>query len=73
MTEELAGTIWLVIGAYLAFGLIFGLSYVFLFAGSLDDAAKGMKLRVRLTILWGVAALWPLMLWKTIRRNGPPV
>ncbi|MCQ8186065.1 hypothetical protein [Parvularcula maris] len=72
MTEELAALIWLVIGGYFAFGLLFGLVYVSFLAGALDEAARGMKLHVRLTVLWGVIVLWPIMLWKTVRWKGPP-
>ena len=72
MTVELAGQIWLVIGAYLGIGLLFGILFVSAFVGGLDPAAKGMKFSVRLLILPGVMLLWPLMLLKTLLRKGPP-
>lgn len=73
MTTELAAQIWLVIGAYLGAGLVFGLIFVTILAGGLDPDAKRMKLSVRLLILPGTALLWPLMLVKAILRKGPPV
>lgn len=73
MTLELATFIWQCIGAYLAIGFIFGLIFVSVLVGSLDPAAKGMKLSVRLLILPGLMLLWPLMLVKAVLRKGPPV
>ena len=73
MTNELAGQIWVVIGGYLAIGFLFALIFVFGLIGMMDPAARGIKFWVRMTILPGVALLWPLMLLNTVLRKGPPV
>ncbi|MEM9839291.1 MAG: hypothetical protein AAF830_09060 [Pseudomonadota bacterium] len=73
MSIALASTIWQVVGIYLAIGLVFGIIFIFLLVGRLDDDAKGMRWWARLTILPGVALLWPLMLIKVLFGKGRPV
>ncbi|MEM1379558.1 MAG: hypothetical protein AAGH41_02930 [Pseudomonadota bacterium] len=72
MTPELAGQIWVGIGAYLGIGFIFAVIFAALIAPRLDPAAAGMKLSVRALIIPGTMLLWPLMLGKTVLRKGPP-
>lgn len=63
----------LVLAAYLAAGLAFGLAFVWRGAAAVDPAARGMPLRVRFLILPGAAALWPWLLMRWLRRQQPPV
>jgi hypothetical protein len=75
MTEELANLIVSGLGLYVLIGTPVGLAYMSGGAGKIDPAAKGkgLPLRVRLLILPGVIALWPLMLIKLLKQTEPPV
>ncbi len=73
MDEPAALLILQAAGAYLGTGLAFGLAFIFLGIGKIDPVAKAMPLRVRLVLLPGTAALWPLMLAKWVRQTEPPV
>ncbi|MEM1148482.1 MAG: hypothetical protein AAGH49_11870 [Pseudomonadota bacterium] len=75
MSLAAAETLILALGAYFGLGLIVGLIYMLGGAGRIDPAAKGkdMPLRVRLLILPGIVALWPVMLAKLFVQRTPPV
>lgn len=62
-----------VLAAYAALGLAFALAFVTRGVASIDAEAQGLPWRVRLILLPGAAALWPLMLWKWLKRQPPPV
>lgn len=76
MLETIVGYFWMALLAYAAAGLLFGVPFVFFWAGRVDVAAQAGSWGFRLAILPGVIALWPLMLAKTLRsrrdRQAPP-
>jgi len=61
------------VAGYLVLGLAFALIFVIRGVAAIDPAARGMPRLVRLLIVPGVAALWPLMLWKWFTQKAPPV
>ena len=61
------------LGAYVAVGVCFAVAFAAKGVQALDTAARGMPITVRLLILPGAAALWPLLAWKWQRRLSPPV
>ena len=75
MTIDLAETIWLIVGVYLAIGLVCGLLFVFWGAARIDHAAEGAGLFFHLIILPGVAGLWPLMVIRllSMRKINAPI
>lgn len=56
-----------VVLAYLAIGVVFAVPFVLVGVGRLDPVARGAPVRVRLLLLPGSAALWPLMAARVIR------
>lgn len=73
MTPALASGLLLVLGAYLGIGALLALVFVCLALQRLDPAALGMPWAARLLIVPGAAALWPVLAWKWLRRQPPPV
>jgi hypothetical protein len=62
MSEGMAEQIWRIVGAYLGCGVVIGL-FIALFAlKRVDPSAAPTPFRVRLLILPGMAALWPLVI-----------
>ena len=59
--EEIIGHFVNAALAYAAFGLLFGVAFVWRGAGRIDANAREGSWGFRLAILPGVAALWPLM------------
>ncbi|MCC7388330.1 MAG: hypothetical protein IT431_06140 [Phycisphaerales bacterium] len=57
------------IAAYLGLGLVFGAVFVARGISAVDPAARGASCGFRLVVLPGVAALWPLMLWRWRRAS----
>lgn len=66
---------WIVaaVAAYAGIGLVFALAFVAVGAAHIDPAARGMPWSVRLLLLPGAAALWPLLCIKWWTRQPPPV
>lgn len=62
MTEHTAQQVWLIVGAYFCCGLIVGLIVLLFALKRIDRSAAPTPLRVRLLILPGLAALWPLVI-----------
>ena len=62
-----AEVIVLVVSAYLACGLLFGLAFVTAGVGRVDAAARGTSAGFRLLILPGTAALWPFLAARLVR------
>lgn len=61
-------------GGWLGCGLAFGLAFIALGGPArIDPAARGMPWGARVLLLPGLAALWPLMLWKWLHQRQPPV
>lgn len=73
MSVALASALLGALALYLGLGLLFALVFVSFGAERIDPAAARMPLQARLIILPGVALLWPLMAWKWLRREGPPI
>jgi membrane protein implicated in regulation of membrane protease activity len=62
----------LAIEIYLVVGILFGIAFVTRGVQAIDHAAEGTGWGFRLIILPGVAAFWPLLLRRWIRRAQPP-
>lgn len=73
MTVEMAGWIVAAGGVYLALGLAFATAFVAAGAPRIDPAARGMPWTARLLLVPGATVLWPLMLFKWVARQSPPV
>ena len=69
----LADVLLLSMGSYLALGAGFAVAFAVWGARMIDPAGVGMPFSVRLLILPGAAALWPLLLVKWLRRQSPPL
>ncbi|MBC7769833.1 MAG: hypothetical protein H7124_13710 [Phycisphaerales bacterium] len=65
MIEQAAEIVWLALAAYLGSGLCVAISTLLFGLRKLEPAAAEMPLRVRLLILPGLAALWPLVIART--------
>ena len=61
----------LVIEIYLVMGILFGIAFVTRGVQAIDHAAAGTGWGFRLIILPGVAAVWPLLLRRWIRKSQP--
>lgn len=62
------------LAAYAGAGLVFALPFVWLGVQRLDSEAQGSGIGFRLLILPGVAAFWPVLLYRWRRRIvEPPV
>jgi membrane protein implicated in regulation of membrane protease activity len=57
---------------YLVMGILFGIAFVTRGVQVIDHAAEGTGWGFRLIILPGVAAFWPVLLWRWIRKAQPP-
>jgi hypothetical protein len=55
--------------AYVGVGAVFALSFVTFGAGRMDPDARGAPITVRLLLLPGALALWPLLLRKWLKGN----
>ena len=54
---------------YVALGLVFAIAFVTTGVGRVDPVAKRSGIGFRMIILPGVAALWPLLLARWIRKG----
>ena len=59
------------LGAYLALGIAFGIPFIIRGVDRVDPSMRISPVRMRILILPGVAALWPLLLVKWIRASRP--
>ncbi len=67
MTEELATTIWSILGIYAAIGLVFALVFVtFLIKRVSAGARTAAPLQFRMIIFPACVALWPLLLVRSL-------
>ncbi len=62
----------LILASYLALGILFAIPFITIGIAHIDPAARHAPLSFRLLILPGVAALWPLLLLRWIRRAPAP-
>jgi hypothetical protein len=60
-------------GFYAAFGFVLALAFVTVVMKSVDPAAKNGRWRFRLLILPGVAAFWPVLLYRWKGGGVPPI
>ena len=56
--------------AYVVVGILFGILFVVRGVQRIDTSAEGAGWGLRLLLLPGVAALWPLLAWRWVRANG---
>jgi hypothetical protein len=68
MFETLANAFVYVLEAYLSLGFVFAIAFVGLGVQRVDAEAQGAGLGFRLLILPGVAAFWPMFLYRWTRR-----
>ena len=61
MSEAMAEAIWMGLAGYLGLGLVAGLGVILFGLKRLPPGAEAMPMRVRLLILPGLAALWPVI------------
>jgi len=74
MFEILAKAFVFAFEAYCGLGLIFAVPFVCVGVQRLDSEAQGSGIAFRLLILPGVAAFWPMFLYRWTRGLvGPPV
>ncbi len=68
----LAEIVVIVVEIYLVVGVLFGIAFVTRGVQAIDHAAAGTGWGFRLIILPGVAAFWPVLLRRWIRKAQPP-
>ena len=74
MLETFAKAIVYTLAVYASLGLVFAVPFVWLGVQRLDSEAQGSGIGFRLLILPGVAAFWPMFLYRWSRQiSGPPV
>lgn len=56
------------LGVYFVLGLLFAIAFILRIAPRLDPAAREGSWGFRLIILPAAVALWPVLLWISIRR-----
>jgi len=72
MLEAFAKAIVYTLAVYASFGLVFAVPFVWLGVQRLDSEAQGSGIGFRLLILPGVAALWPMFLYRWRRGIAEP-
>ena len=72
MLEIFAKAIVCTLAVYASLGLVFAVPFVWLGVQRLDSEAQGSGIGFRLLILPGVAAFWPMFLYRWTRRIGEP-
>jgi len=72
MLETFAKAIVNTLAVYASFGLVFAVPFVWLGVQRLDSEAQGSGIGFRLLILPGVAAFWPMFLYRWTRRIAEP-
>jgi len=74
MFESLVKTLVYALATYAGLGLVFALPFVWLGVQRVDSEAQGSSIGFRLLILPGVAAFWPIFLYRWSRGLvEPPV
>lgn len=72
MLEIFAKAIVYTCAVYASFGLVFAVPFVWLGVQRLDSEAQGSGIGFRLLILPGVAAFWPMILYRWSRGVAEP-
>jgi hypothetical protein len=70
--EAITPVILALIGAYLALGIPVGIAFIARGVDRIDPAMGSSPKRVRLVILPGAVALWPILLVKWVRAPKHP-
>jgi hypothetical protein len=73
MTPGIAQSVLWAVSGHLTIGALFSLLFVWRGVQALDPAARDMPLSVRLLLMPGAAALWPVLGWRWLRHKPPPV
>jgi len=72
MLEIFAKAIVYTLAVYVGLGLVFAVPFVWLGVQLLDSEAEGSGIGFRLLILPGVAAFWPMFLYRWSERIAEP-
>ena len=72
MLETFAKAIVYALAVYASLGLVFAVPFVWLGVQRLDSEAQGSGIGFRLLILPGVAAFWPMFLYRWRRGMAEP-
>ena len=72
MLETFANAFVYVLAVYAGLGLVFAVPFVWSVVQRLDSEAQGSGIGFRLLILPGVAAFWPMFLYRWTRRIAEP-
>jgi hypothetical protein len=72
MLEIVAKAIVYTLAVYASLGLVFAVPFVWLGVQRLDSEAQGSSIGFRLLILPGVAAFWPMFLYRWRRGMAEP-
>ena len=70
MKETIILFVFIVIGIYLALGLLFSIFFVSRGVNKLDEGAHGAGIGFRLIILPGCMVFWPLLLKKWVNHQS---
>ena len=57
----------LILGIYIAIGLLFAIFFVFVGGTKIDPLLKDSKKRVRIILLPGIVAIWPFLAGKLFK------
>jgi hypothetical protein len=72
MLDTFANAFVYTLAVYAGLGLVFGVLFVWLGVHRVDSEAQGSGIGFRLLILPGVAAFWPMFLYRWRRRIAEP-
>lgn len=70
MDVATAEMIWSSVGAYFGIGLLLAIALVFGLAGRFDPLAAAAPWRVKLVLIPGMVALWPILAVKVIGKGS---
>jgi hypothetical protein len=68
----IAAVFLILLGSYLAVGILFALPFIWFGVGKIDPHARGGSRGFRLVILPGTVALWPLLLRRWLKDDHEP-
>jgi hypothetical protein len=72
MLEIFAKAIVYILAVYASLGLVFAVPFVWFGVQRLDSEAQGSRIGFRLLILPGVAAFWPMFVYRLSGRIAKP-
>jgi hypothetical protein len=67
-----ASALGLILGLYLAIGLVFAIPFAFNGAGKIDPTAREATLGFKIIIIPGAMALWPLLVRRWLKGVSEP-